>query len=221
MDSFISVGVIFHVHCTCFSILFFKISMKWDKILSYWSGIEKVFLEDKYALPPTRWTLKKQTKAILIFFMSALMIEHGLFLSSGIYFAYNVMEKCNIEGNLASYFFKGYLSTFFRYFHFNGLTAAYFQYVNFSLTFYWNFMDIFLIVIGNAIAYRFDQINDRMGYFRGRIISDQVWYDLRKHYTKLHELTLFINEHFGFFLIMACLNGSYFILIQLLNITKY
>jgi hypothetical protein len=194
--------------------------MKWDKIISYWSEIEKVFLEDKYALPPTRWTLKKQTKAILIFFMLALMIEHVLSLLAALRITYFIKKKCHIEENFASYFFKGYLSTYFRHFNINAFNAAYFEYVNVSLTFYWNFIDIFLILIGNAIAYRFDQINDRMGYFRGRIISDQVWYDLRKHYTKLNELTLFIDEHFGFFLIMACMNGAYFILIQLLNITK-
>jgi hypothetical protein len=194
--------------------------MKWNKIISYWSEIETVFLEDKYALPPTRWTLKKQTTIISIFLIVASLIEHGLSVSSGLYGAYFIKKKCNIEENLASYFMENYLNTFVRHVHFNALTAVYFEYVNISLTFYWNFIDIFLILIGNAIAYRFDQINDRMGFFRGRMISDQVWYDLRKHYTKLDELTHFINEHFGFFLIMACLNGAYFVLIQLLNIAK-
>jgi hypothetical protein len=195
--------------------------MKWDKILSYWSEIEQVFLEHKYALPPKRWTLKKQTKTILISYILALIIEHGLSILAALRTMYFIKIKCNIEESLTRFYLEGYLNTYFRHVHVNIATGVYFEYVNLSLTFYWNFADIFLILIGNAIAYRFDQINDRMEYFRGRIISDQVWYDLRKHYTKLHELTLFINEHFGYFLLMACVNGAYFILIQLLNITKY
>lgn len=77
------------------------------------------------------------------------------------------------------------------------------------------------MLISVGIAYRFDQVNDRLEYFRGRIIPDNVWYELREHYTKLGELTLYIDEHLGFFIVMACMNGAYFILIQLLSITKY
>lgn len=37
-----------------------------------------------------------------------------------------------------------------------------FQIVNFTFTFIWNYMDLFVVMISQGIAYRFEQISDRI-----------------------------------------------------------
>ena len=44
------------------------------------------------------------------------------------------------------------------------------EYMNISFTFVWSFTDIFIIIVSIAIASKFRKINERLEFFRGRVI---------------------------------------------------
>lgn len=41
--------------------------------------------------------------------------------------------------------------------------------MNVSLTFNWSFIDLFIIVLSIAIATKFQMINERLEFFRGKV----------------------------------------------------
>ena len=92
--------------------------------------------------------------------------------------------------------------------------------MNFTLTFCWNYMDIFIVVISIGLVTRFSQINYRLEAMYGKGISSVVWHEVRTHYVQICELLEFVDENLATIIILACANDLYFICIQLLNIFK-
>lgn len=91
------------------------------------------------------------------------------------------------------------------------------EYTNVSCTFYWSFIDIFIVVISIGMAFNYQQINQRMKYFKERIVPDEVWFGFRKQYNEVSELLKYVDDEMGNLLLLSCLNDSYFIMVQLLN----
>lgn len=55
---------------------------------------------------------------------------------------------------------------------------------------------------------------------KGLLVNEDVWAEIRYHYVQVYELLHFINTIIGEMLLFACFIDGYFILVQLLNITK-
>jgi hypothetical protein len=58
----------------------------------------------------------------------------------------------------------------------NNLTSSAFlfrvffaEYMNITFTFVWSFLDLFIILISIAIAAKFQKINERLEFFKGRV----------------------------------------------------
>lgn len=80
------------------------------------------------------------------------------------------IEKCKWE--IGSYFY--YLATYhlpqiYAELPVKIYTVLWAEYMNVSLTFAWNFIDLFIIIISLALAAQFDKINKRLEFFRGRV----------------------------------------------------
>lgn len=105
---------------------------------------------------------------------------------------YNQQTIQNCQLN-ASEFFHSYLIAY-RY----HLTSAIpyhivefpiYQWINILMTFAWNFVDLFIILISVTLATRFNQINLRIiDSQKSTTIADSLWSEIRLHYYQLVEL---------------------------------
>lgn len=93
------------------------------------------------------------------------------------------------------------------------------EYLNFSYTFFWNFLDLLIILISIGIAYLFEKINWRLQNIKRLMVDESVWEEIRVHHVQVTELLNFINGVMGAIIIVAYFIDGYFILLQLLNIT--
>lgn len=102
--------------------------------------------------------------------------------------------------------------------------------INFSFTFAWNYMDIFIMLISIGLATRFQQINQRLArlnYASGAAeavpaatLQPAVWLEIRQHYVQLCELLETVDANLAPIILLSCANNLYFICFQLLNIFK-
>lgn len=143
--------------------------MKWKSIMLFWSEKERVFLEDKYLLPPSKWSLKKRIISISSLILLLAVIEHILYVASAIYSYYHKRIKCKLTSNPVEDFISIHLSCVFNYIRYNHVLGIVFEYFNIASTFCWSYVDVFIIMLSVGLTFRFDQIYERMVFFKGRV----------------------------------------------------
>ena len=104
----------------------------------------------------------------------------------------------------------------YRYNHFLGF---FLEYLNFSCTIWWNFLDLFIVLISIGISFLFERVNIRMQNLKGLMLDENVWAEIRYHHFQVLELLQTVNESLNEMLILACFSDGYVILCQLVNIT--
>lgn len=139
-------------------------------------------------IPTFRMKHRACDVTLLIFFVFA--VEHTLYLVKTLLYNQQTIKNCQLN---ASEFFHSYLIAY-RY----HLTSAIpyhimefpiYQWINILMTFAWNFVDLFVILISIALATRFNQINLRIiDSLKSAAIADTFWSDIRLHYYELVEL---------------------------------
>ena len=183
---------------------------------------ESHFSSPVYKLPSTSWTLYKRILSTTLIYILFSATEHILSLLNNIQKMIYHISACN-ETNVDSVemFIKSHIVSVtsnlpFEYNHFIGFAL---EYLNVSYTFFWNFLDLFIILICIGIAFLYVKINWRLQNVRGLMMSDQIWEEIRCHHVQINDLVNIVNSVIGRTIMFACLVDGYFILVQLLNIT--
>lgn len=82
------------------------------------------------------------------------------------------------------------------------------EFGNITTSFYWCFSDTFIMLLAIGISHRFQQINDRIDYLKGRIVTNERWNNVRLDYVELCELLKFVDDSVGKIILLASLNNS-------------
>jgi gustatory receptor len=215
------VGVIFYMTVATISVVFFKVAMQLNSIMQRWRQVEKSLQISKFreVMIHDRWSLRKRIIVCMPVTLVLALIEH--LFSVAVQVQRNVYENkiCNwtVQNHMEDFVTKHLVVVFsaIKYNHFYAIIA---EYLNFSFTFYWNFLDIFLMMISIGLSYNYERINNRMKFFKERTLNDKIWAEVRNDYNQVSELLKFVNENLDKMIVLACFN-SYFILVQLLNLS--
>jgi hypothetical protein len=196
--------------------------MRWRLLLIHWVRTEALFTNDDYKLPKWRWSLRRRIAIATAVYLTFSLMEHGWFLISDIYKIKIEIETCNLtDVDPVKLFITRHLAFIldnlpFRYNHGLGFTL---EYLNFSYTFYWNFLNLFIILASIGIGFLYEQINTRLKHFYGLLVNESVWAEIRLHHVRVTELLRRVNSHCNEMLMVACFNDAYFTLCQMINIT--
>lgn len=216
------VGILFFSSCTIICILFFKISQKLQALMKIWMKTELNFLCANYQLPVTSWSLHKRIMFVTVLYLILSTLEHVFYASSEITKLVHDLELCNqTDFDTISVYIHRHLNflTSNLPFPYNNFIGIFMEYLNISYTFFWNFLDLFIILISIGIAFLFEQINCRLRGIKGLIVNEGVWAEIRYHHVQVYQLLQFVNITMGEIFMFACFIDGYFILVQLLNIT--
>lgn len=162
-------SLIFYVNNVLAGIFFLQLAKEWPKLIQLFANVEEIFVNDSYA-SLTRWSMKKKIRIISVVLLIFALSEHMVYFSSFLYDRYIQAEVCgwNID-NIAGHIITTHLSHIFAEIPYNIVNGIWFEYMNISFTFGWNFMDLFIIIVSVGIATRFQQLNERLEYFHGRV----------------------------------------------------
>lgn len=157
--------------------MFFQLTRNWNQLMKSWSDIELVFLKDIYKLPTQYWSLRKKLLWLTVTFLLAALLEHILFFTSSLTSFLYKAKKCAVSPDL---YFEAYvsdqLSHLFEIVPYNLPIVWILEFFNFSFTFYWNNLDLIIMLISISLAHRFQQINERIEFFRERVLSVKCMY---------------------------------------------
>lgn len=217
----------------------FQIAMQWSEVVDAFARVESIFQNEVYA-HSSGWSLKRKmriTSAILLLFA---LLEHSMACASFLYDRFIQIELCKFSiGSMFFYLATTHLGHIYHELPVKVPTVVWAEYMNVSLTFVWNFIDLFIILISMAVASKFEKINKRLEFFRERvsheklslscaipdispatfqIVTDNFWEEIRCHYNEVCELHEFLDEKVGFIVCVACLNDLFFVCMQLLNV---
>ncbi|XP_067648195.1 gustatory receptor for sugar taste 64a-like isoform X2 [Eurosta solidaginis] len=214
------VGVVFFTCVQSSTILFFALAPRWPRLIRYWTRTEMIFVRKPYEMPKRHLSSRVRRAAFAIIILSA--TEHMLYLISAVISQYRKASFCASVNNETYHFtfndftYKNYDYVFEVYPN-TKFVGGLILVINFFCTFVWNFMDIFIMMVGKGIAYRFEQIKMRINKLLDKI-PEAVFMDIRDHYIKLIELLEYVDEDLSGIILLSCANNLYFVCYQLLNI---
>lgn len=218
------VGVVFFGGCCLNSILLFKFAQNMRFLMMTWMSAEAALESDTYQLPLSSWVLSKRIACSLIVYLFSSLLEHALYMSSEIHSMFHDIAACNVSDiNYLELFLSRHLPFIVENlpFEYNSAVWLTFEYLNFSYTFFWNFLDLFVILVSCGVIVLFEKMNWRIANFRGLMVNESVWAEIRLHHVQITELLKLTSQLIGPIVVAAyCING-YFILVQLLNITMW
>ncbi|XP_070498768.1 gustatory receptor for sugar taste 64e-like [Chironomus tepperi] len=128
-------------------------------------------------------------------------------------------EICKWE--IGSWFFyvtSLHLAHIYKLFPVNYYSVIWAESTDFAFTFVWNYVDLFIMVMSLSISTKFKMINQRLMSFKGRIIPNDLWDEIRRHYNIICELNDHVDDLIGSLICVACLSDLYYVCLQILNL---
>jgi gustatory receptor len=210
-------GPIFFFDTAVINIIFIKLARDWMKILSFWHQNERDLLKYPYKLDEP---LRKRVCYIVSIFSVAAFVEHLLSVAVHVKNEVELVRFCNwtIESPL-EYHAENTFENFFDIFPNYLPIYLYIQLMNVCLTFSWNYMDLFIMILGYILSKRFAQITTRMQQNGHVIESEFFWQEVRLNHTRLCEIVEMLDEQLKHLIPVSCLTNIYFVCLQILNVS--
>lgn len=217
------IGFIFYGNCAMICVFFFKFSTNFNEVISQWTKVEKTLRKSNIMenLSSNIWSLKKRVYFCACVSIPFGFLEHFMSLASHTERLVKEIDGCNwTKRSFMEFFIVKHLFFVFSGFQYNHLFGLLSEYINFTLTFYWSFLDAFIMIVSIGIAFHYDMVNYRIKLLRAKIVPDSVWFDIRLHYNEVSGLLELVNRIMNKMIVLACCNDAYFVIIQLLNLAS-
>ncbi|XP_055605230.1 gustatory receptor for sugar taste 61a-like [Uranotaenia lowii] len=206
-------ALFFGINATC-SVITWKIAREWKFLTTRWYHTEELFLTDAFVRVSLKWKIRLLAVTILLLALA----EHSMCVLSNILSLYKVAWNCkwDIPDHFHFYSSANFQSVF-KVFPYNVPMAIYNQYVIISMTFTWNFVDLFIILVSIGIHARFHQLNIFIESRIHRKQDEQFWEQIRILYTTLCELMDVLNTHISKLMFISFGNDLYVLCKQISN----
>ncbi len=210
-------GVIYYSTNWISAVLLIRLATQFPKILKRWNEIEEKFLCEPYA--NSGISLKKQIRILASIVFTFASLEHLLANISFYHDRHKQAQICRWEVyDTFAYYVTAKLSHVFDVLPFNNVLAIWAEFMNTSVTVVWNYIDFIIIFFSCGIAFQFKQINYRLQYFKGRIMPESLWGEIRLHYVSVCELVDIMDGYLANLILIASLSDLYSVCSQFLNI---
>lgn len=171
---FVLDGVIFYLAGIFSGLFFFQLAKQWPDILRAFERVENTFNIEVYENNSSGWSMKKRIRVISWLLLFLALTEHLSSWSSFLYDRLIQIELCKWKiGSMFFYLATTHLYQIYAKLPVKVITVVWAEYMNISLTFAWNFIDLFIIIVSIGVASKFQKINKRLEFFRGRVSRDQ------------------------------------------------
>ncbi|XP_058817461.1 gustatory receptor for sugar taste 64e-like [Topomyia yanbarensis] len=193
---------------------FTGLARNWSKLMVEWENTE-LSLPQRPKLSASNSRLRRKAKIIMSTLMFSALFEHILAKPAGLYRAY----KCGIKNLVEAHLMQAFpeLFSFIPYDIYLGFVC---QVITSILTFYWNFIDLFLIVLSIGLRQNLRHVNDIIISSKAEYSSNQFWHNHWKHYQRACDLVQLFKTKMAFFVAVSFANNLFFICIQMLGLLK-
>lgn len=208
----------FYLYAVLQSGIFFFLATRWKRTMKFWYEKEKPFLSKPYT------TTRISTKIRLIgaVFFVLFLIEHLMFIVMEVKHNQRQMQICSNLSDVP--FLYSYLRRerphLFIVIPYKWWIFPIFQFTITCLSFSWNFVDFFIIILGVGLATRFNQINERLRSTPLHRKDNGFWNEIRLHYTNLVDLLDYVNERIPALLLLSMSHNVFLVMSKIFEAIK-
>ncbi|ALC43488.1 Gr64c, partial [Drosophila busckii] len=209
----------FSVICiTCFTV-FLSLSHRWPHLMRQTARCERLFLQPAYNCHLGR-NFSRNLRRWGVLLLLAALAEHSTYVGSAIYSNYQQIHECNLDVDFWLNYFQRERPELFSVFHFNVVQALFIEWTTLAMTFVWNFVDIFLILVCRSLQLRFQQMHWRIRRHALQQMPNEFWEQLRYDLLELIDLLKLYDKELSGLLILACAHNMYFVCVQIYHSFK-
>ncbi|KAL9700353.1 hypothetical protein quinque_003794 [Culex quinquefasciatus] len=205
--------------CATSSVIFWQMAKQWQAIIVTWSRTERKFLHHPFRKTVLKWKIRSVATVLLLLAFA----EHLLSVANNVSNLRREVDYCNWTiRDPVKFFCVRTFSTAFHTVAYSLPVAAYNEYIIISMTFVWNFVDLFIMLVSIGISARFDQLRDRVfERMNSRTpTTEHFWEQIRILYVALCELAGTINRAISKLVFVSYANDTYFICLQIMNASQ-
>ncbi|XP_073838544.1 gustatory receptor for sugar taste 64b-like [Musca autumnalis] len=195
---------------------FWRLSVKWPKLIKEWHQVEEVFFKSPY---PNYFTfnMKHWLWFWYLIIMCNALVEHCLLVFNSFQKADLERTQCNLNVSYWETLYGRERPHLRMVLSFHGWLLPLLEWLNLSLAYPRNFTDTFIALVSVGLATRFRQIYLRIKHVQGKPMPSIFWLETREHYLMLKRLLRNLNKEISALILLSGANNMYFICCQLFN----
>ncbi|EDW62286.2 uncharacterized protein Dvir_GJ16715 [Drosophila virilis] len=202
--------IVFHGSILWGSYHFLQLARRWPALMRRWAHVEQQL--PGYENWRQREHLTRRIHSVSLALLTLSLMEHLLSILSAVYHDYCPMRKDPIE----SYLYADAQQLFYVFPYSNWLGWLG-KIQNVMLTFGWNYIDLFVIIVGMGLSELLARLKHQLQHLVERPMPELFWTYVRTRYRSIVELIYDVDEAVSGIMLISFGSNLYFVCLQLLK----
>ncbi|XP_030372203.1 uncharacterized protein LOC115622410 [Scaptodrosophila lebanonensis] len=197
----------------CFGV-FLMISRQWPLIIQKTSSCELVFVQKCYA-NQLGMSFSGRIRLWGVVLLILAFGEHLTYFTSAVYNNQRQIQECNLTVDFWKNFYMRERPELLTVFSFTKWLIPLITWTTLSMTFVWNFPDIFLVLVCRATEIRFQQLHWRIKNHVGERMPNSFWQNVRLDLLNLSDLLKLYDKELSSLVLLSSTHNMYFLCVQI------
>ncbi|EDW73452.1 uncharacterized protein Dwil_GK17553 [Drosophila willistoni] len=208
-----------YIVCLLEHFFFWRLAIKWPRIMRKWHAVEQLFLSVPYRFYG-EYKIKKRIYIVFSIVMSSALVEHCLLLLNSFHLSNMERTQCKINVTYFESVYKWERPHLYMILPYHFWLLPLFEWINLTIAYPRSFTDCFIMCIGIGLAARFHQLHRRIAAVHRKVMPGIFWTEVREHYLALKRLVRLLDGAIAPLVLLAFGNNMSFICFQLFNSFK-
>ncbi|KAM7357432.1 gustatory receptor 64c isoform 2-T2 [Cochliomyia hominivorax] len=197
--------------------VFLFLSRKWPHLIKSTHRLEVTFSQSLYTCNDSQ-NFSQRIRFIGWLFLIGSVIEHLFYVASGLYSNHLQIKQCNLTVDFLNNYYVRERLQIFSIMDYTVWLIPLLQWLTISMTFAWNFIDIFIILICHGLTRRFRQFHWCIKVHIKENMTNEFWLQRREDFLALTDLLWQYDDKLSIPVLLSSAQNLYFLAVQIFHI---